>query len=160
MDLRFDTGGLDKLEQQLTAIQNRIVNHRPAMEDIGSHVVRTTQDRIVTTKQGPDGKRWAAGSTVTERMNKGRGSLLYRSGALARSVRVTRADATSVTVTVDPTTEGGKRNYAPYMQNGVKRTGGRIPGKTIPARPFLGLSDSDKGRIVGIMNRYIQGTNV
>lgn len=159
MQFKIDTTDLDKLGLTLQRIQERIQNHKPAMEAIGRHVVRATQDRIVKTKTGPDGKVWAAGSSLTEKLRQAGSSLLHVTGTLSKSIKITQSDRTSVTVTADTTLGGGSRNYAPYVQGGVKNTRGRIPGKTIPPRPFLGLSDSDKQHIVGIMNKYFQGPN-
>lgn len=159
MQLKIDTSSLDHLEQALQRMQDRIRNHKPAMEAIGGHVVQTTQERIIKTKQGPDGKSWAAGSTLTEKLRKTGASLLFVTGTLSKSIKITRADGTSVTITADTTMVGASKDYAPYVQGGVKNTRGRIPGKTIPPRPFLGLSESDKHHIVDIMNKYIQGLN-
>lgn len=159
MQLKIDTSSLDHLEQALQRMQDRIRNHKPAMEAIGGHVVQTTQERIIKTKQGPDGKSWAAGSTLTEKLRKTGASLLFVTGTLSKSIKITRADGTSVTITADTTMGGASKDYAPYVQGGVKSTRGRIPGKTIPPRPFLGLSESDKHHIVDIMNKHIQGLN-
>jgi len=139
----------------------------PAMEDIGELLIETTKQRFQTSA-APDGSRWAPNSPATIL-----GYLAGKSGAFGkRDGRLTRkgaklaankkpligeskslseqfhyqASRTSVEV-------GSSVHYAPIHQFGGQA--GRDKKVTIPARPFLGLSESDKRAVLEIVEEHL-----
>lgn len=138
VQVQSDTKDLETLLQKLK-------NPRPALVEIGRMLVRSTQDRLRSTKQGPDGKPWAPWSmaTLLGRLRKGTasGGILYDSGNLMRSIQ---AEVQSNSVIV-----GTKVNYASFLQDGTKN---------MPARPFVGVSKQDEGRINDILRKHLKIT--
>ncbi len=115
-------------------------------EGIGRLVQESTSNRIRSTKTSPAGAAWKANRAGT--------AILYRSGALERSIDYV-ASADSVVV-------GSGEVYARIHQQGGRiepksakalafMAGGRLifaKSVTIPARPYLGLSDQDQADIL------------
>lgn len=150
--LKVNVKGLSALSKKLNALTGRLRNPEPILNDIAQYMVRVTQNRIIRTKTAPDGTKWAANSELTQYL-KGRNSPLYASGNLAGSIKVTRKDRFGFTV-------GSSEESAAPNQFGVKVMSGRYRSKTkpkpqIPARPFLGFSDTNKVKIAKMMREYI-----
>ncbi|MDG3575979.1 phage virion morphogenesis protein [Rhizobium sp. YJ-22] len=125
-------------------------------EGIGRLVQESTRNRIRSTKTSPAGAAWKANRAGT--------AILYRSGALERSIDYV-ASADSVVV-------GSGLVYARIHQMGgtiparkieprsakalAFKVGGRLvfaksvnmPSVTMPARPYLGLSPDDLTKII------------
>lgn len=145
----------------------------PLMEEMGEVLAQSTTDRFAKGK-GPDGEAWAAKSAVTIETYRRRGDtvslrpLIGPSGALSRTI-AWRAGADFVEV-------GSNMVYAATMQFGAERGAfgarmGRtkptekrprsqdyfmpIPWGDIPARPFLGLSEDDRGAIVAATEEWL-----
>lgn len=49
----------------------------------------------------------------------------------------------------------GKEYAAIHQFGGITAPGSMIPGKEIPSRPFLGLSDDDETEILNIIRDYV-----
>lgn len=151
--IRVSKKSLRELNDKIKKLYDRLNNPRPLLNDIAHYMVRVTQNRITTTKRGPDGTQWAENSELTQYL-KGRNNPNYWTGSLASSIQVIRTDRYGFSV-------GSKLPYAPYVQNGVKVMKGRYQSKTkpqpqIPARPFLGFSDQNKHKIAQMMREYIR----
>lgn len=105
--------------------------------------IRDAQRRIRTTKMDPDGNSWAPWSynTLKQRQRRGntQGGILYRTGFLLRSFakRVTNRKM-EVTNTAP---------YAKYHQRGTSK---------MPARVFLGFSDSSVRRITRLIRNHLR----
>lgn len=145
---------------------------RPALVTIGDILVETTKQRF-TTSTAPDGSAWQpnAESTLLTIMRRaaGKGGMrtkqgntrakavgalagkrpLVASGRLARSIRYQLIPG-GVAVGTDRTWGNGDTIGAAVHQLGSKN--GRIP-----ARPFLGVSDSDRRVILDIIARHLAG---
>jgi phage gpG-like protein len=147
---------------------------RPAMKEIGEELAESTTRRF-TTLTGPDGKPWRA---LEE------GTILARYRALLGKSRATRkkkgknAGQQKVTAAVHPflrpldvtgelrrsiryqVTDGGASvsigtNRTFSEDKGVGAEVHQFGTKTIPARPFLGLSQNDKTTVLDILNELI-----
>jgi phage virion morphogenesis protein len=133
----------------------------PLMQSIGDILVVSTKARF---GQGvaPDGSTWAPNSPVTLARKKGTRPLIGNNGLLNSQIF---ADATANSVEV-----GSNRIQAAVMQFGAaqgefgaaigKDKLGRdhfhsIPWGNIPARPFLGLSEADRGDILAAISEYL-----
>lgn len=137
------------LLQRLSA---RAENLQPALQAIGDDIVERAKGRFATST-GPDGVQWKANMPSTlamlsarlgksyrkksgdlnaagERRLAGKKPLIGESGDLRRQI-VAIASAREVTVQANPA-------YAAMQQfGGTTSPRSMIPGKTIPARPFL-----------------------
>lgn len=142
----------------------------PLNRDIEKILLDSTKQRF---KQGvaPDGTKWAPKSQTTLDRYGARKSnrvdvepLFGPSGALRNQIS---GDATSDQVEI-----GSNRIYAGTMQFGAakgsfgaysgidkngKRFAGSAPWGNIPARPFLGISETDSANIVAQIADWLSG---
>lgn len=139
----------------------------PAMQEIGEFLTTSTKDRFAAGL-APDGTPWAPKSEVTKDAYRRRGDrvddrpLFGPSGMLSQQI-FSIATPTSVEV-------GSPMNYAGVMQMGAAQGAfgaaigkdklGRdhfhhIPWGDIPARPFIGLSESDLTGVQDIVAKYL-----
>lgn len=145
---------------------------QPLMQEIGEFLAETTKQRFQTST-APDGSRWAANSEVTylnllgrykgsygkngkisaggSRRAAGKKPLIGETGALSTTINY-RAGSSFVEI-------GSPMAYAAVQQFGAKKhsfTGGKTPWGDIPARPFLGLSGSDRDGLLDIIGSYLE----
>lgn len=135
-----------KTQEQVGLLKRRVENLEGLHAEIGQYLVNAIRNRLYSTKTAPDGTRWADNSEVTKRL-KGGSSVLYQSGELISSIRAT-ADSRGAAVVANAP-------YASVHQNGYSPTKGMIPGKEIPARPFMGISAANRTRIARMVNAHI-----
>ncbi|MDZ4095472.1 MAG: phage virion morphogenesis protein [Paracoccaceae bacterium] len=139
VDLKEDeiTAGLDRLSAGLSDLS-------PVMQDLGEFLMTSTKARFPDGK-APDGTPWAAKSPATK--GRDRRPLFGPSGILSSQI-FSNPGADSVEV-------GSNRVYAAMMQfGGTKERWPHLWGD-IPARPFLGISDSDRRGILAIFDEYL-----
>jgi len=124
------------------------------MEGIGRLVQGQTRRRIESEKTSPAGAAW--------KPNRAGTSILYRSGALARSIDYVAAN--------DSVQVGSALIYAGVHQDGavikpknaarlVFHAGGRLVFAlkvTIPARPYIGLSADNQNEIVETAEEWLE----
>ncbi|MDX2109198.1 MAG: phage virion morphogenesis protein [Verrucomicrobiota bacterium] len=110
------------------------------METIGGVVESQTRRRIASEKTDVDGKPWKAWSPRYARHARAGGSLLQRSGRLLDSITYKVEGDDSVRI-------GSNLVYARTHQEG---RGG------IPARPFLGVSESNQDELQAVLDAWIQ----
>jgi len=149
----------------LERLRNKSGNLGPAMANIGEELLRSTQRRFMLMT-GPDGKRWQrlTDASKASKIAKGQNprKILTGRGYLRDSIRY-QANDNSVRI-------GTNRIYGAIHQFGGKTKahvikprnkkalawpGGRHPvrgvnhpGSNFPARPYLGLSRTDRERIL------------
>jgi phage virion morphogenesis protein len=128
---------LDALVRKISRAMDVGVSRR-AMTLIGGDLVRSTRKRIGSEKRAPDGTPWVAWSDDYEARKKP-GTMLRQSGTLMRSI--------AAIVGTDQIEVGSDDIKAAVHQYGHTVTSGPFAGKHIPARPYLGLSDSDEASI-------------
>lgn len=167
-DGSFDDENVQRLLADLTRAADNLA---PAMKNIGEHLLQTTEEGF-REQTGPDGKKWPEVSSRT-RARKKHAKVLTESGQLRGSINY-RANRKSVTV-------GTNAPYAAAHQFGfegqvqvpqhnrlVKQAFGkrlRQPvwatvgpfnfQQNLPARPFLGVGEKDKGEIRSIIEDHI-----
>jgi phage gpG-like protein len=149
IDITLTRSQLQSLSKRLDGLVRRTRNLGPFFDDASAYMVNVVQHRILRSKRSPSGERWPALSEATIDI-KGHGTILFQTGALARSISVDATDTSGFVITADA-------EYAGYMQNGVSRTGGMIPGKRIPPRPFMGISDTNVKVISKMLKDYVAG---
>ena len=167
MKLVADLDGITRVAAQLKLAGQRLADPRPLLNDIGSALVTTSRGRF-DTQTGPDGKRWQTLAETTRMARAGgkarvftkKGDLrknaqsrmdslriLFRQGHLRNSI-THHASRTGVEI-------GTNLIYGRIHQLGGEA--GRGKKITIPARPYLGLSDADQDLIVNLAQSYLEG---
>lgn len=159
IDVQLDTSFA---EAALKALQDRLTDLRPVMQDLGRELTTATKVRFPTGK-APDGSAWAPKSPVTlERYGSRKSNridprpLFGPTGMLSSQIHYNAQS--------DGVIWGSNLIYAAVMQFGAARgafgnaaNGIPIPWGNIPARPFIGLSDDDRGQIVAILDEWLSG---
>lgn len=125
----------------------------PVMNEIGMFLVASTEERFDETK-APDGSTWARRSETTlavyERQKAKFGPVLHKSGTLRQSIFHSYGP--------DEVTVGSNVLYSAVMQFGAAKgsLGSGAPWGNIPARPYLGLSESDKAGVIDIVGEWLE----
>lgn len=124
--LEVNTKDLDRIQRRL----NRLAGFSAAqlLADIGGHVESSTRRRIGQEKVGPGRQRWASWSPAYAATRHAGQSLLQGEGDLLDSI--------SSLVIGDTVEVGSNLVYAATHQFGDD-------SRSIPARPYLGLSSED-----------------
>jgi phage gpG-like protein len=160
---------LDMLDQ----LYGRFKNLQPAMKEIGEYIVVSTKRRFADGA-GPDGDEWEENSkktTIPFYLGAVGGShkkdgTLSKAGEKRQASKKpltgkTKALQTKINYQLDGTSGvriGSPMVYAAMQQfGGITSPNSMIPGKTIPARPFLGISEADKTNILDIVRSYLVG---
>lgn len=139
-----------QLSQGLKALQDRMVNLRPFFADIGEILLNSTRQRFAS-ETSPDGAKWTRLSPAYAKWKarKGRSkTILQLNGYLFGSLSYQAGD--------DKVEVGSNRIYA-----GIHQFGSQVSSRSkanIPARPFLGFSESDASAVRTRLEEYlIQG---
>lgn len=160
----------DKLVlDMLGELSGRMQNLRPAMKEIGDDIVASTKRRFADAV-GPDGTPWAANSTKTTipfylhvtGSYKEDGTLSKKGAARSAAKKPLTGETKVLRASVNSQVDGASVRvgspmpYAAMQQfGGITSPRSMIPGKTIPARPFLGISESDRVNILDILGSYL-----
>lgn len=119
------------------------------LTDVGVELEGQTKDRF-GERQGPDGSAWKPWSPVTKRLRRGSGGgLLERGGELRESI--------THVVAGDELRVGSNKVYAAVHQFGhtfEQPTAFGTP--TIPARPYLGISERDRGELGMLIEDFLK----
>ncbi|EAU53535.1 phage virion morphogenesis protein [Mariprofundus ferrooxydans] len=138
------------ITEALERLQKATGDLEPAFIDIGEHLLESTQQHFAD-QVDPDGNPWAELTDATKaRKKKNADKILIGEGDLMGFMRY-NADHNGLAF-------GSDRIYAAMQQfGGETAANSAIPGKTIPARPFLGISADDEQAIIGIVSHYLSG---
>lgn len=137
------------LQKKGRALLAKLDDLSPFFASVGEVLVGSTIDRFAS-ETDPDGAKWAAHApaTIANRLKRHGNApltILRLSGHLAGSINY-QASATRVEV-------GNNVVYGAIHQFGGQA--GRGHKVTIPARPYLGLSDDDREQIEETMDDYL-----
>ena len=134
-----------KVEKALLEIAQKTSNLRPLMKNIAGIMADSTEENFKVEGQ----PKWKdlSEKTKTARKKSGHypGQILQVSGQLALSV-TTQYDDTSIVI-------GSNKVYAAIHQLGGQA--GKNKKTTIPARPYLKLTDDDFDEIISIVEKYL-----
>lgn len=156
---------------KLGRVQALLANPGELLASIGEIVLQSTAARF-DAMAGPDGKPWTALSPrYLARKKKNPDKILQLEGDLRNTMRYQLEGTDAVLV-------GSNRPYAAIHQFGgkigagqsrsqssrtqavervfVKKRAGRAPSAGMPARPYLGLDDLDRSRIVEQTQAFIR----
>lgn len=128
----------------LQALARRAQDLEPAMDDIG-RMLRTSARQRIQAAEAPDGSSWPPLSAATRRRRGESAKPLQDKRHLFQSL-TWRASASEAVV-------GSNRRYARIQQLGGEA--GRGLKVKIPARPYLGVSDADRGEIGAILLDHV-----
>lgn len=118
------------------------------LTDLGVEIEGQTKDRF-DEQTAPDGTAWEPWSPTTARLRAGSGGhILVRSGELQESV--THA------VEGGELRVGSAKVYAAVHQYGHTFDDSAFGAVTIPERPYLGLSDSDRDELAMLVEDFIR----
>lgn len=134
-----------KVEKALLEIAQKTSNLRPLMKNIAGIMADSTEENF--KEEGRPKWKDLSEKTKTARKKSGHypGQILQVSGQLALSV-TTQYDDTSVVI-------GSNKVYAAIHQLGGQA--GKNKKTTIPARPYLKLTDDDFDEIISIVEKYL-----
>ena len=136
-----------EVERRLQEIAKKSSNLRPLMKNIAGIFASATEDNFAEEGR-PD--KWIDLSEVTKKQRKkiGKypGQILQVSGQLASSVNTYYDDDSAII--------GSNLAYAAIHQLGGQA--GKNKKVTIPARPYLKLTDDDLEEIMESVEKYIQ----
>jgi phage virion morphogenesis protein len=152
LSFKVQSKGLAELRSALTGLLERTQHLKEFNQEAATYMVRSTRNRILRSKRSPDGTPFAPLADLTVDV-KGHSSILFETGNLARSVHVDHVDDHGFTISADA-------DYARLTQDGRRRTRGRYDSnRSVPARPFIGISDANVQRISKMLRSYIAGLN-
>ncbi len=152
--ITVQTHGLERVQNQLLRLTQRGENLTPLLKNMGEQVLNSTKERFESSTD-PDGNRWASNSPVTfarllgSRHTNKSGKInargvsrvmskkpLILSHTLQGSIRY-QLNGQSVMI-------GTNLVYAKMMHFGGTKSAFPHLWGDIPARPFLGISATDK----------------
>ncbi len=149
--------------EALSKLIAAIGNPEPALRNIGEHLRQTTIDRF-ETETAPDGTPWTPLDPRYAATKKGRG-ILKESGELQREIvyQIAGSGASAELLV------GTNRPHAWVHQAGATirpKNGAALifmlgaqkvfaKSVTIPARPFLGVSEADRAEAVAIVGDFL-----
>lgn len=134
-----------KIVEHLQKLERLTSDLSPALKEIGEVLVESTKQRFADGS-GPDGNPWEQNSEVTVE-RKGRNQALIDQGSLSEQI--------SYAVSGNQLEIVSAMEYAAMQQFGGTKSEFPHLWGDIPARPFLGISDSDADEILAIVNDYL-----
>lgn len=134
-----------KVEKALLEIAQKTSNLRPLMKNIAGIMADSTEENF--KEEGRPKWKDLSEKTKTVRKKTGHypGQILQVSGQLALSVTTQYDDSSAVI--------GSNKVYAAIHQLGGQA--GKNKKTTIPARPYLKLTDDDFDEIISIVEKYL-----
>ncbi|MBY6223569.1 phage virion morphogenesis protein [Ferrimonas balearica] len=139
--------GGDAIQRALSRLLKRGQSLAPALTDIGAMLELSHRERWGLA---PDGTPWQPLSPTTQQLKPRHKENPLRLNDLLR-------DTLAYQVQSDTLRFGSNLVYAALHQlGGTTSARSMIPGKTIPARPFLGLSPKDRDASTDILAHYLQ----
>ncbi len=136
----------NQVMQDLARLEHRSADLSPALKEIGDLLTESTKQRF-SDRQGPDGKSWKKNSKATIK-RKGRDfPLTGETGKLGETIHY---QLTGNTLEI-----GSSLEYAAMQQFGGKKSEFPHLWGNIPARPFLGLSDEDRNKIIETIGQHL-----
>ena len=152
----------EEVVARFQALQARYADMSPAMNEIGFALVETTRERFF---QGvsPDGVAWAPKSPATIAAYEARGERVdFRPLFGGSPAGIALHTSAAHDFGPDYVEVSSNKIQAAVMQFGARKgafgttsRGGSIPWGNIPARPFLGISDTDRNNIAATVEDWL-----
>lgn len=146
--IKITEQGFNDVGQAFQQLIDRGQNLQPALNAIAEYLLGSTQDRI-DAGESPDGTPFAPLSDYTlSAKTKNQDKILIERGYLYNLVYQTTQDQMQL---------GSAMVYAAMHQfGGTTAPNSMIPNKTIAARPYLGISESDEAEIIATIGDYLR----
>ncbi|EGJ49047.1 phage virion morphogenesis protein [Desulfocurvibacter africanus] len=144
VSLQVDLSGVDRLAKRLERLRH--LDTRTLLDEVGAAVESQTRRRITDEKEGPDGTPWPAWSPGYAETRHAGHSLLVGEGDLGDSVTY------AVGLGGDFVEAGTNLIYGAIHQFGGQA--GRKRAATIPARPYLGLSEGNESELASLVDDW------
>lgn len=142
------------LKRELADLIKRLEHPGDALSEIGEILTESTKQRFAD-QGGPGGEPWAPNTDVT-RARKENPNILTEGGYLGDLIRYQVTDGgRTLEVGSDQVYAAVQQFGQPKGASGRTKRGSPIPWGDIPARPFLGVSDSDRARILDVLRDYL-----
>lgn len=166
MVINVEVEGLKVFDDKI----KKLGNLQNFWHSVGDYMQRRTIKECFDKEQSPDGVKWRQLSDArhNERSKRGSYKILSDTGELRRSVKY---KAFSNYVIIGSNLKysrihqfGGKITVTPKMRKFLHYKGIHLKRSTsyvtIPPRPFLGVTMSDKRHIANMFTLYLRRTNV
>lgn len=138
-------------EAALARLTDGLGDPSDVMNTIGSDIAESTQQRIERSLGAPDGTAWAAKSPFTR--SRDSRPLIDTGDMVAGIYHGSGRDYAEVGSTAQ---QARTLHYGAVIGAfGATKSGRPIPWGNIPARPFIGLSDSDQAGIAEALQDWI-----
>lgn len=153
------TENIYQIQNQLTALYAKMDDVTPLMQDIAMLLEGSTKERFIT-KTDPKGDPWEKLSDLTIAL-KGNAEILTDTSRLVDSITsfATGSSAVVGTNTIYAPTHQFGATITPkngtHLKFGNNDTFVSLQQSTIPARPFLGISQQDEEDIIDLIHQYI-----
>lgn len=143
MEIKVQVIGMNKLLDKIRKNAKTITDLTPFWHSVGQYMIKRTIKNF-EHEQSPEGIKWTPLSLLRIKQRKkrhkgGRIKILSDTGELRRSVAYKAFS--------DKAVFGSNLIYAKTHQFGRGN---------IPARPFLGVTDEDKNKVLSMMRSYIK----
>jgi len=148
-----------EINTALSRLARAVTDLTPVMQDIGEEMVASTRERFIAGAS-PDGAAWAPKSQTTIDAYKRRGDTVDLRPLFGPTKRL--SSEISWQATGDGVEWGSNLIQAAVMHFGAAKgalgrtsRGGPVPWGSIPARPFLGVSDEDRTGILAALEDWL-----
>jgi len=142
----------EELEAALARLHGGMDDMSEITSEIGEFLAESHQQRIERSLGAPDGTAWAAKSPFTRSKDP---RPLYDSGEMSRNIHP-RSDKNSVEVIATGVQVRTMHYGAAKGAFGQTSTGRPIPFGDIPAREFMGLSETDQTNIADALTEWAE----
>ncbi len=140
IDIQLTISNAAEVKAAFEALQAKLADLTPVFQDIGESMLNRTRERF-NSQTAPDGTPWAALSPgYAKRKKRNKDKILTLHGRLRGTLNY-RASKNEV------------RIGTPLIYGATHQFGD--PQRFIPARPFLGLSQSDEQELLDILNDHL-----
>lgn len=139
--------------EALRQLQAAGADLRPVFYDFGGYLTVSTRQRFAEGR-APDGTPWAPNRPSTLARKRDTRPLIGETRRLGREFHY-RVGASSFEFGSSLEYAAAQQLGASRGQYGTTRRGGPIPWGDIAPRPFLGLSEADRQKLLEIINDYL-----
>ena len=166
MVINVQVQGLKKLQKKLKATEDIMRSMKPYWQLVGQYVQRKTIKERFDKEQAPDGQKWKPHSEMTKAMRlrrnqSGNMKILQDNGELRRSIQYEAGDnyvKVGSVLKYARVHQFGATIKVSKKQRGYLHHRGFHVGKTItiPARPFLGITEAECRYIKPMLRTFIK----
>jgi phage gpG-like protein len=143
----------DDLDAALKRLQAGLGDMSEPANEIGFFLARSARDRITKSLGAPDGSAWAAKSPFSRARDR---RPLIDSGEMVKDINH-QYGPDFVEVIASGVQVRTMQYGATKGAYGATKSGRPIPFGDIPARPFMGLSDTDRSGIAEALQEWFEG---